>query len=132
MLTEPVFGLGSWAFNNAPGSVSSLRLSQPVWGLGKGMVAWGRADLAAWRLIKLWRRGLLVGPGLWAQAALGGALCAAAWQRRGFCYNPLAGIAVPCGGFCMALEASTALGVTEDGAEFGLRWQVYANVPYLL
>lgn len=25
MLTEPVFGLGSQAFNNAPGSVSSLR-----------------------------------------------------------------------------------------------------------
>lgn len=81
MLTEPVFGLGSEAFNNAPGSISSLRLSQPGWRTAREIVAWGRADLAALRLIKLWRRGLLVGAGLWAQAALRGTLCAAAEDR---------------------------------------------------
>lgn len=42
MLTEPVFGLGSQAFNNAPGSISSLRLSPPVWGAGNRGVGEGR------------------------------------------------------------------------------------------
>lgn len=43
-----------------------------------------------------------------------------------------AGIALPHSGCCMALEGFTELGVTEEGAEFGLGWQVYANVLYLL
>lgn len=50
---------------------------------------WGRVNPATARLIKLWRRGLLVGAVLWAPAAIGGTFCVLGWLRAGFGYNPL-------------------------------------------
>lgn len=66
----------------------------------------GRVNLATVRLIKLWRRGLLVGVGLWAPAAVGGTFCVPGWQRTGFGYSPFhaARIGLPCGEHCMATK----------------------------
>lgn len=43
-----------------------------------------------------------------------------------------AGIGLLHGGCSMALEGFTAVGATEEGAEFGLGGQVYANILNLL
>lgn len=134
MLTEPVFGLGSSAFNNAPGSISSLRLSQPVWGMGKGIVVWGRETSLLGSLLNYGGEDYWWEQGCGLRQPLEEPFVLQAGRGEVFVTIPFqaAQIGLLRGGCRVAQEGFAAVGVTEEGAEFGLGWQMHANTLFLL
>lgn len=78
--------------------------------------------------------GIIGGSRAVGSGSVGGALCVQAGRGQVFVTFPFqaARIGLLRGGCRMAPEGFTATGETEEGAEFGLGWQVCANILYLL